>query len=47
MGVYFSLMNNWVNLADYPLKDRLAQSAALLSEAISPPGTRSDSRRNS
>ena len=40
MGVYFSLMNNWVNLADYPLKDRLAQSAALLSEAISPAGAR-------
>lgn len=36
MGVYFGLMNSWVNLPDYPLKDRLAQSAALLSEAISP-----------
>ena len=45
MGVYFSLMNNWVNLADYPLKDRLAQSAALLSEAISPSGTRFSPRR--
>jgi AcrR family transcriptional regulator len=31
-----SVMNNWVNIADYSVKDRLAQTAAFLGEAVSP-----------
>jgi hypothetical protein len=29
-------MNNWVNIPDYPVKDRLAQAAEFLGEAVSP-----------
>ena len=36
VGGFYAVMNNWVNRVDYPVKDRLAQAAAFLGEAISP-----------
>jgi len=36
VGAFGAVMNNWVNLPNYPVKDRLAQTAAFLGEAISP-----------
>jgi AcrR family transcriptional regulator len=38
VGGFGAVMNNWVNIRDYPVKDRLAQTAAFLGEAISPKG---------
>ena len=37
VGGFGAVMNNWVNITDYPVKDRLAQAAAFLGEAVSPP----------
>lgn len=37
VGGFGAVMNNWVNLPNYPVKDRLAQTAAFLGGAISPP----------
>lgn len=37
LGCFFTVMNNWVNLPRYPVKDRLAQTARFLGEAIAPP----------
>lgn len=36
VGGFNTVMSNWVNIANYPVKDRLAQTAAFLGEAISP-----------
>jgi AcrR family transcriptional regulator len=36
VGLFNTVMSNWVNIPDYPVKDRLAQTAAFLGEAISP-----------
>lgn len=40
VGGFGAVMNNWVNRRDYPVKDRLAQTAAFLGEAISPPSAK-------
>jgi len=37
VGCFGAVMNNWLNIPDYPVKDRLAATAAFLGEAISPP----------
>jgi AcrR family transcriptional regulator len=37
VGGFCAVMNNWVNIGDYPVKDRMAQAAAFLGEAVSPP----------
>ena len=36
VGGFGAVMNNWVNIADYPVKDRLAQAAGFLAEAVAP-----------
>jgi AcrR family transcriptional regulator len=36
LGGFNTVMNNWLNIPDYPLKDRLAQAAAFFAEAVSP-----------
>ena len=36
VGGFGTVMNNWVNIVDYPVKDRLAQAAEFLGEAVSP-----------
>jgi len=36
VGGFGAVMTNWANRRDYPVKDRLAQTAAFLGEAISP-----------
>ena len=36
VGAFHAVMNNWVEMRDYPVKDRLAQTAAFLAEAITP-----------
>lgn len=36
VACFGGVMNNWLNIPDYPVKDRLAQTAAFLGEAISP-----------
>jgi AcrR family transcriptional regulator len=40
LGGFNTVMNNWLNITDYPVKDRLAQTAEFLAEAISPPARR-------
>jgi AcrR family transcriptional regulator len=40
LGGFNTVMNNWLNIPDYPVKDRLAQTAAFLAEAVSPPARR-------
>ena len=40
LGGFNTVMNNWINIPDYPVKDRLAQTAAFLAEAVAPPGRR-------
>ncbi len=40
LGGFNTVMNNWLNIPDYPVKDRLAQTAAFLAEAVAPPGRR-------
>jgi AcrR family transcriptional regulator len=40
LGAFHAVMNNWLNIPDYPVKDRLAQTAGFLAEAVSPPGRR-------
>ena len=45
VGGFGAVMNNWVNIRNYPVKDRLAQTAAFLGEAISPAGARNASSR--
>lgn len=37
VGCFGAVMSNWLNIPDYPVKDRLAATAAFLGEAISPP----------
>jgi AcrR family transcriptional regulator len=37
-GAFGAVMTNWVNIRGYPVKDRLAEAAAFLGEAVSPPG---------
>lgn len=37
VGCFGAVMSNWLNISDYPVKDRLAETAAFLGEAISPP----------
>ncbi len=39
-GAFNAVMNNWLNIPDYPVKDRLAQTAGFLAEAVSPRGHR-------
>ncbi len=36
VGGFGTVMNNWVNITDYSVKDRLAEAAAFLGEAVSP-----------
>ena len=36
LGGFHTVMNNWVSMPDYPVKDRIAQTAAFLAEAVSP-----------
>jgi AcrR family transcriptional regulator len=36
VGGFNTVMNNWVNISDYPVKDRLGETAAFLAEAIAP-----------
>lgn len=36
VGCFGAVMGNWLNISDYPVKDRLAETAAFLGEAISP-----------
>lgn len=36
VGGFNTVMNNWVNIPDYPVKDRLGETAAFLAEAIAP-----------
>ncbi|MGI9591809.1 MAG: TetR/AcrR family transcriptional regulator [Myxococcota bacterium] len=40
VGCFGGVMSNWLHLPDYPVKDRLAATAAFLGEAISPPDRR-------
>ena len=40
VGCFGGVMGNWLHLPDYPVKDRLAATAAFLGEAIAPPGGR-------
>jgi AcrR family transcriptional regulator len=37
VGCFGAVMTNWLHTPDYPVKDRLAATAAFLGEAISPP----------
>jgi len=46
VGGFGTVMNNWVNINDYPVKDRLAQAAAFLGEAVSPLSPPTDQRRD-
>lgn len=38
-GSYASLLHNWRIMADYPLEDRMQESARFLADAIAPPKT--------
>ena len=40
VGGFVTVMNNWVNIPEYPVKERLEETAAFLGEAISPPAAR-------
>ena len=46
VGGFGTVMNNWVNIAGYPVKDRLTQAAAFLGEAVSPAAHVTDARRD-
>ena len=37
LGGFNTVMNNWLNIPNYPIKDRLAQTAGFFAEAVSPP----------
>lgn len=39
LGGFNTVMNNWLNIPDYPVKDRLAQTAGFFAEAVSPPAS--------
>ena len=36
VGAFTGVMNNWITLPGYPVKDRLAQTAAFLGDALAP-----------
>jgi len=39
LGGFNTVMNNWLNIPDYPVKDRLAQTAGFFAAAVSPPAS--------